>query len=136
MHVFKYSKRAGTRAAVMPDQVPEQVKGRRSDVLLELEASMSREYREHFIGSSVWVLFEDMAEVEGRKYIIGHTPQYVKAALAVKDGEENRLSGQILCLKAAGPVSYTHLDVYKRQEGNCLPGSGSSRGCPNLIRWS
>ena len=35
MHVFKYSKRAGTRAAVMPDQVPEQVKGRRSDVLLE-----------------------------------------------------------------------------------------------------
>lgn len=111
MHVFKYSKRAGTRAAVMPDQVPEQVKGRRSDVLLELEASMSREYREHFIGSSVWVLFEDMAEVEGRKYIIGHTPQYVKAALAVKDGEENRLSGQILCLKAAGLLGGNLLEV-------------------------
>ena len=111
MHVFKYSKRAGTRAAVMPDQVPEQVKGRRSDVLLELEASMSREYREHFIGSSVWVLFEDMAEVEGRKYIIGHTPQYVKAALAVKDGEENRLSGQILCLKAAGLLGGDLLEV-------------------------
>lgn len=111
MHVFKYSKRAGTRAAVMPDQVPDQVKGRRSDVLLELEASMSREYREHFIGSSVWVLFEDMAEVEGRKYIIGHTPQYVKAALAVKDGEENRLSGQILCLKAAGLLGGDLLEV-------------------------
>ena len=111
MHVFKYSKRAGTRAAVTPDQVPEQVKGRRSDVLLELEASMSREYREHFIGSSVWVLFEDMAEVEGRKYIIGHTPQYVKAALAVKDGEENRLSGQILCLKAAGLLGGDLLEV-------------------------
>ena len=111
MHVFKYSKRAGTRAAVMPDQVPEQVKGRRSDVLLELEASMSREYREHFIGSSVWVLFEDMAEVEGRKYIIGHTPQYVKAALAVKDGEENRLSGQILYLKAAGLLGGDLLEV-------------------------
>ena len=45
MHVFKYSKRQGTRAAVMEDQVPEQVKARRSDVLLELEKTMSREYR-------------------------------------------------------------------------------------------
>ena len=45
MHVFKYSKRQGTRAAVMEDQVSEQVKARRSDVLLELEKTMSREYR-------------------------------------------------------------------------------------------
>ena len=61
MHVFKYSKRQGTRAAVMEDQVPEQVKARRSDVLLELEKTMSREYRERFVGSRVSVLFEEAA---------------------------------------------------------------------------
>ena len=116
MHVFKYSKRAGTRAALMPDQVPEQVKAQRSDVLLELEASMSREYREHFAGSRVSVLFEDVAEVDGRKYITGHTPQYVKAALPVKDGEENVLSGQILCLDAVRLLTGELLEVRKMQD--------------------
>ena len=66
MHVFKYSKRQGTRAAVMEDQVSEQVKARRSDVLLELEKTMSREYRERFAGSRVSVLFEEAAEIGGK----------------------------------------------------------------------
>ena len=47
----------------MEDQVPEQVKARRSDVLLELEKTMSREYRERFAGSRVSVLFEEAAEI-------------------------------------------------------------------------
>ena len=75
MHVFKYSKRQGTRAAVMEDQVSEQVKARRSDVLLELEKTMSREYRERFAGSRVSVLFEEAAEIGGKWYMMGHTPQ-------------------------------------------------------------
>ena len=73
MHVFKYSKRQGTRAAVMEDQVPEQVKARRSDVLLELEKTMSREYRERFAGSRVSVLFEEAAEIGGKWYMMGQT---------------------------------------------------------------
>ena len=86
MHVFKYSKRQGTRAAVMEDQVSEQVKARRSDVLLELEKTMSREYRERFAGSRVSVLFEEAAEIGGKWYMMGHTPQYVRAALPLEDG--------------------------------------------------
>ena len=111
MHVFKYSRRAGTKAAVMPDQVDEPVKARRSDILLELEASMSREYRERFVGGEVTVLFEDMAQIGGRKYMTGHTPQYVKAALPVKEGEESSLSGEILCLRATGLVGDDLLEV-------------------------
>ena len=48
MHVFKYSRRAGTKAAAMPDQIQEQEKGLRSDRLLELEKRMSEEFRRGF----------------------------------------------------------------------------------------
>ena len=81
MHVFKYSKRAGTRAAVMPDQVPEPVKAARSDVLLELEKRMSREYRERFIGTSQEILLEEPVTIDGREWAVGHTRQYVRAAV-------------------------------------------------------
>ena len=103
MHVFKYSKRQGTRAAVMEDQVSEQVKARRSDVLLELEKTMSREYRERFAGSRVSVLFEEAAEIGGKWYMMGHTPQYVKAALPLEDGmNREEFGGRIMELFASG----------------------------------
>ena len=58
MHVFKYSRRAGTRADRMPDQVPEPVKTERSAELLSLEAEMSREYRSTFLGKTEEILLE------------------------------------------------------------------------------
>lgn len=81
MHVFKYSRRAGTRAASMPDQVPEEVKGRRSDILLELEKKMSVQYREAFIGQPITVLLEENMEINGGIYAAGYTREYVKAAV-------------------------------------------------------
>ena len=112
MHVFKYSKRQGTRAAVMEDQVPEQVKARRSDVLLELEKSMSREYRERFAGSRVSVLFEEAAEIGGKWYMMGHTPQYVKAALPLEDGmNREEFGGRIMELFASGLLNDEMLKV-------------------------
>ena len=95
MHVFKYSKRAGTRAAVMENQVPEPVKAKRSDVLLELEERMSEEYRKRLVGKTVEVLFEEDVMVkdgeEEKVYHIGHTKEYVKVGVAadagVKSGE-------------------------------------------------
>lgn len=112
MHVFKYSKRQGTRAAVMEDQVPEQVKARRSDVLLELEKTMSREYRERFAGSRVSVLFEEAAEIGGKWYMMGHTPQYVKAALPLEDGmNREEFGGRIMELFASGLLNDEILKV-------------------------
>ena len=112
MHVFKYSKRQGTKAAVMKDQVSEQVKARRSDVLLELERTMSREYRERFVGSRILVLFEEETEIGGKWYMIGHTPQYVRAALPLEDGmDREKLAGRIMELSASGLLNDEILKV-------------------------
>lgn len=80
MHIFKYSKRQGTRAAAMADQVPDQIKSERSNRLLQSEKRMSAEYRRSFIGEEVEILFEEDKEIDGVVYQIGHTAQYIKAA--------------------------------------------------------
>jgi threonylcarbamoyladenosine tRNA methylthiotransferase MtaB len=88
MHIFKYSKRQGTRAAEMEGQLTEAEKGRRSTVLMETERQMSRTYRAGFIGRQVEVLFEEKQQMkDGQTYWIGHTTQYIKAAKAALDGE-------------------------------------------------
>ena len=81
MHVFKYSKRQGTRAASMPDQVPEDEKSRRSDILLALDDEMSKEYRLSCLGAEKEVLLEEKVTIDGRDYMIGHTKEYVKAVV-------------------------------------------------------
>lgn len=81
MHVFKYSKRAGTAAAAMPDQIPEPVKALRSRELLELTARQSLEFRRRYIGQEAEVLMEEMREMGKRIYLLGHTKDYVKVAV-------------------------------------------------------
>lgn len=97
MHVFKYSRRAGTKAAAMTDQIPEQEKGVRSDRLLALEQKMSEEFKKGFLGEKVSVLFEEMITADGKEYLVGHTPEYVKAALPKEECEKmHAASGVIL----------------------------------------
>ena len=85
MHVFKYSKRAGTPAAAMKQQVPDQVKAKRSDILLQMDEVKSRAYRENYLGEEVEILLEEEKEMNGICYTIGHTKDYVLAA--VEDSE-------------------------------------------------
>ena len=85
MHVFKYSKRAGTRAAVMPDQISEQVKAQRSDILLELEKEQSMEFRKKYLGQKAEVLFEEEKEIGGKRYLLGHTADYVRIAVETNE---------------------------------------------------
>lgn len=103
MHIFKYSVRKGTRAAAMKEQVPENIKTGRSAVLLDMEARKSKEYRSQFIGSRVSVLFEEEKEIRGKKYIIGHTREYVKVAVPV-EGEKSadKLTNQIIEVEVQG----------------------------------
>ena len=89
MHIFKYSIRKGTIAARMPDQVADEIKAERSDVLLEMEERLSRAYRETYIGKEVSVLFEEEKEILGEKYQIGHTPQYIKVAYKTDEDLSN-----------------------------------------------
>lgn len=86
MHVFKYSKRNGTRAAVMPDQIPESEKSVRSNELLKLEKEMSLAYRKSCVGSRAEVLMEEAYEWNGTTYMIGHTREYVKAVVPYEEG--------------------------------------------------
>lgn len=90
MHIFKYSRRAGTRAADMPDQVPEGTKSVRSDILLALEKQQSLEYRERFLGTEGEILLEEPIEIDGTKYMMGHTRQYVKGAVPYEEGLKNK----------------------------------------------
>ena len=85
MHVFKYSRRAGTRADRMPDQVP--VKTKRSAELLALEKEMSKAYRASFLGRETEVLLEEPVEIGGVRYMVGHTKEYVKAAVPEAGGK-------------------------------------------------
>lgn len=95
-HIFKYSKRKGTKAAAMPNQVPESVKSQRSMVLQEIEERASKAFREDYIGKSVEVLLEEQKEIKGTQYIIGHTKEYVKAAAAVTGVNGSILENEIV----------------------------------------
>ncbi len=88
MHVFKYSRRAGTAAASMPDQVPEPMKAQRSGQLLDMEKQQSEAFRRRYIGRTVEVLLEEERRMEGRTYCIGHTKDYVKVAVDTTERTE------------------------------------------------
>ena len=112
MHVFKYSKRQGTAAAVRKDQIEERVKAERSSKLLEMAERYSKEYRRSFLGKEMEVLIEEEKEIEGKVYQVGFTPAYIKAAIDCKEA----LSGQILMGRAADLVAgeYLLLEIVNR----------------------
>lgn len=79
-HIFKYSRREGTRAAAMENQVSEQEKARRSAVLIELGEKKRKAYEQSFLGKEVEVLVEEEAVIEGRPMQTGHTKEYIRIA--------------------------------------------------------
>lgn len=83
MHIFKYSQRSGTKAAVMPNQVDGKIKEERSRRLIELSNENTKRHNEKYIGKELEVLFEE-AENE---YIKGHTTNYI--IVKVKENDEN-----------------------------------------------
>ena len=97
-HVFKYSRRKGTKADRMPDQIPEQIKNERSDVLLALTEKNSGEYRKKLLGRTVKVLLEEESTIGGTTYLTGHTREYVKVAVAL----ETAAAGEIIDVKVTG----------------------------------
>ena len=82
MHVFKFSGRKGTPAAKMAGQIPEKVKSDRSSRLISLGSRQQEEYARQYIGREAEVLFEEVREIGGKQYQIGHTDNYMKIALA------------------------------------------------------
>ena len=101
MHIFKYSKRKNTPAAVMPGQLTEAEKGIRSDELLEMERRHSNEFRSFYLGKDVPVLMEEKKRINGEEYFVGHTPEYVKVAVRGEEDWQNRIVN-VRCEKLLG----------------------------------
>lgn len=92
LHVFKYSKRKGTVAAEMPEQVAEKEKTKRSAALIQTGLDLTRQYRENFIGNKENILFEEVKVIDGKAYSVGHTKNYIEVAVEnIKD-----VSGKVL----------------------------------------
>ena len=89
MHIFQYSRREGTKAAAMPDQVPEAVKKERSEKLLALGHRMSEEFRRYYLGRQVTALLEEEFLYDGKRYYTGYTKEYVKVAVETKKDLSN-----------------------------------------------
>ena len=91
-HIFKYSKRQGTKAAVMENQVPEQIKTLRSNELLELDQQKRANYESNFLGKEVEVLMEESIQINGEAFQVGHTKEYVKIALQTETNLQNQVT--------------------------------------------
>ena len=87
MHVFKYSPRKGTKAAVMPNQIDGNKKEERSRRLIELSNQNEKAYNEQYIGKEVEVLFEE----EKNGIWQGHTKNYILAHYKTEENMENKL---------------------------------------------
>lgn len=103
-HIFKYSRRAGTKADRMPDQIPEQIKAKRSARMIEMGENKQRAYEEFFQGKQVEVLFEEKISLDGTEYWVGHTKEYVKVAMM---SEEN-LTNQLVTVEIGSEAKIIH----------------------------
>lgn len=91
LHVFKYSKRDGTVAAKMPNQIDEKIKTSRSEDLIKTGEELTKEFRQAKIGQDTTVLFEEKILLDNKEYWVGHTVDYIKIAVP----EKENLEGQI-----------------------------------------
>ena len=95
MHIFKYSQRKGTRAAVMPNQIDGKIKEERSRKLIELSNEYETEFNKGYIGKTVEVLFEEPHIENGIRFEKGHTTNYMVVKTLTNEEWEN----QIKCVK-------------------------------------
>ena len=91
-HIFKYSKRKGTKADRMEGQITEAVKAERSRILLKLNAENEKRYLKEQLGCQVEILVEEPIEVQGNYYQSGHTKEYCKAIFSSK----RNFTGQVV----------------------------------------
>lgn len=96
LHVFKYSKREGTKAAGMANQVAEPVKNERSAKMIAAGESSKQNYLAAFLGTEVEVLWEDSVEIEGGRYMIGHTVEYIKVYYQTEENFSDKSTMVIL----------------------------------------
>lgn len=91
-HIFKYSRRKGTKADLMEGQITEAVKAKRSRILLKLNEENEKQYLKEQLGRQVEILVEEETELKGTAYQFGHTKEYCKAVFL----SDQDLTGRIV----------------------------------------
>ena len=125
-HVFKFSKREGTKAATMKDQVSSEIKGRRSSELLKLSAEKQRRFEEHLLGKKVEVLIEGQLEVTNmlhgddnldfgntsadpsQNVWYGHTKEYVKLRYESSTHPTNNMENTLQIVEIKDKSQFIH----------------------------
>ena len=105
-HIFKYSRRQGTKAAVMPDQIPEPVKGVRSDRLIALGEENRKRFEQSWIGKRAEVLFEEQTMIDEKPYFVGYTKEYIRVAIPADQDYANR---ELTGILKPGPAEHVLL---------------------------
>ncbi|HEY9575089.1 MAG TPA: tRNA (N(6)-L-threonylcarbamoyladenosine(37)-C(2))-methylthiotransferase MtaB [Lachnospiraceae bacterium] len=88
-HIFKYSKRNGTKAAKMENQVADDEKTKRSKILISIGKKHEKTYIESYLEKDLDVLIEERVKIGGESYWLGHTKEYIKVALQSDENLEN-----------------------------------------------
>lgn len=91
MHIFKFSPRKRTVAERLPNQISEQVKSQRSEVLLAMTKRHKEEYEKQFLGQELRVLTEEQVMLDGISYGCGHTKNYIKVLFPAEHVTANEL---------------------------------------------
>ena len=87
MHIFKYSPRKGTKAAIMPNQIDGKIKEERSKKLIELSNKNQKEYNKTYIRKEVEVLFEEKEQ----EFYKGHTKNYIEIKCKTNQNIQNKI---------------------------------------------
>ena len=93
LHIFKYSRRKGTRADEMQGQITEKVKKERSKILLDLALKDSEKFRKQFIGKRSEVLIEEVRELEGETYYTGSNKEYIRFYIPLQKDRALEIGG-------------------------------------------
>lgn len=113
-HIFKYSRRQGTRAAAMPGQIDERIKAERSDRLIALGEENRRRFAASWKGKETEALLEEKIVLDGKKYCIGYTKEYLKIAVRTDSDLLNvRLTGR------PGEEIAPHIYILNLSEKDC-----------------
>ena len=80
-HIFKYSRRQGTKAAAMDGQLTEAEKSFRSEKMIELDHRHAGDYEKSMLGKNLEVLIEEEYTKDGRTWYLGHSREYIKTAV-------------------------------------------------------
>lgn len=91
IHVFKYSQRDGTKAAIMSNQINPTIKSNRSNILVKDKNKMQHNFLQHFIEKEVEVLFEEDTIIDGKRYLFGFTDNYIRVKINSNKDLKNKI---------------------------------------------